>query len=77
MAQLRVIRTWSGVEGYMRGDIPVMGPSGVTPGLFYAFGFCGHGFQLGPGVGATMAELIATGRTSVPIDTFHISRFAR
>lgn len=76
MASLRVIRTWSGVEGYMRDDIPVMGPSGVTPGLFYAFGFCGHGFQLGPGVGATMAELIATGRTSVPIEPFHISRFA-
>lgn len=76
MAQLSVIRTWSGVEGYLRDDIPVMGPSGVTPGLFYAFGFCGHGFQLGPGVGATMAELIATGRTSVPIEPFHIGRFA-
>ncbi len=73
---LSVIRTWSGVEGYMPDDIPVMGPSGRIPGLFYAFGFCGHGFQLGPGVGATMAELIATGAPGVPIEPFSITRFA-
>lgn len=77
MRQLRVIRSWSGVEGYMADDIPVMGPSARVPGLFYAFGFCGHGFQLGPGVGATMAELIATGRPGVPIEPFLISRFAQ
>jgi sarcosine oxidase subunit beta len=76
MRALSVIRTWSGVEGYMRDDIPIMGPSAKVPGLFYAFGFCGHGFQLGPGVGATMAELIATGSAGVPIEPFLISRFA-
>jgi len=73
---LRIIRTWSGIEGYMKDDIPVMGPSARIPGLFYAFGFCGHGFQIGPGVGDTMAELIATGRTETPIEPFHIRRFA-
>jgi sarcosine oxidase subunit beta len=76
MRQLRVIRTWSGVEGYMADDVPVMGPSARVSGLFYAFGFCGHGFQLGPGVGATMAELIATGSVGVPIEPFRIARFA-
>lgn len=73
---LRIIRVWSGIEGYMRDDIPVMGPSAKVPGLFYAFGFCGHGFQIGPGVGDTMAELIATGRTETPIEPFGIARFA-
>lgn len=77
IARLRIIRTWSGVEGYVEDDIPVMGPSAHVPGLFYAFGFCGHGFQLGPGVGASMAELIATGAPGVPIEPFHIARFAR
>lgn len=76
LGALRIIRTWSGIEGYMRDDIPVMGPSEKVPGLFYAFGFCGHGFQLGPGVGDTMAELIATGRTETPIEPFRIGRFA-
>lgn len=76
LAGVQVIRTWTGVEGYLEDDIPVMGESATTPGLFHAFGFCGHGFQLGPGVGAVMAELMATGRTSTPIEPFHIRRFA-
>ncbi len=75
LAGVQLIRTWTGVEGYMADDIPVMGESSTTPGLFHAFGFCGHGFQLGPGVGAVMAELIATGRTDTPIDPFAIRRF--
>ncbi len=77
LAALNIIRTWSGIEGYVDDDIPVIGPSARTAGLYYAFGFCGHGFQLGPGVGEVMAELIATGATTTPIEPFHISRFAR
>jgi sarcosine oxidase subunit beta len=76
LAKLNIIRVWSGIEGYMRDDIPVMGPSAKVPGLFYAFGFCGAGFQLGPGVGDVMAELIATGTTTTPIEPFSIARFA-
>jgi len=76
LRRLSIIRVWSGIEGYMADDVPIMGPSAKVDGLFYAFGFCGHGFQLGPGVGDTMAELIDTGRTSVPIDPFLIGRFA-
>jgi sarcosine oxidase subunit beta len=76
LGKLNVLRTWSGVEGYMDDDIPIMGPSAKVGGLYYAFGFCGHGFQLGPGVGDVMAELIATGATSTPIEPFHIHRFA-
>jgi len=53
-----------------------MGPSGTVDGLFYAFGFSGHGFQLGPGVGDVMAELISTGSTSTSISPFSINRFA-
>ncbi|NDW06609.1 NAD(P)/FAD-dependent oxidoreductase [Jiella pacifica] len=75
LADVSVIRTWSGVEGYVADDLPVMGPSATTPGLYHAFGFCGHGFQLGPGVGDVMAELIATGRTETPIADFDIARF--
>jgi sarcosine oxidase, subunit beta len=76
LAGVQVIRTWSGVEGYLADDIPVMGPSATTPGLFHSFGFCGHGFQLGPGVGAVMAELVATGRSETSIEPFSVRRFA-
>lgn len=74
-ARARVIRTWSGVEGYVDDGRPVMGCSARVPGLFHAFGFCGHGFQIGPGVGDVMAELIDTGATTTPIDAFSIARF--
>jgi sarcosine oxidase, subunit beta len=75
--RLSIIRVWSGVESYLPDDIPIMGPSAKVSGLHYAFGFCGHGFQLGPGVGDVMAELIATGRTDTPIEPFAISRFQK
>jgi sarcosine oxidase, subunit beta len=75
IAQLRIIRTWSGVESYLPDDLPIMGSSAKVPGLYYAFGFCGSGFQIGPGVGDVMAELIDTGATSTPIEPFHIRRF--
>jgi sarcosine oxidase, subunit beta len=76
LGRLHVLRVWSGVEGYINDDVPIMGPSARISGLYYAFGFCGHGFQLGPGVGDVMAELIATGTTTTPIEPFHIGRFA-
>jgi sarcosine oxidase subunit beta len=76
LANVSVIRTWSGCEGYVGDGLPVMGASATTPGLFHAFGFCGHGFQLGPGVGDVMAELMATGRTDTPLDDFRIDRFS-
>ncbi|GFM78469.1 sarcosine oxidase subunit beta [Pseudomonas cichorii] len=76
VGNLNIIRVWSGIEGYTPDSLPVMGRSGAVGGLFYAFGFCGHGFQLGPGVGDVMAELISTGSTSTLISPFDIRRFA-
>jgi sarcosine oxidase subunit beta len=75
-ANVQLIRVWSGIEGYTSDWAPVIGGSRTTPGLYYAFGFSGEGFALGPGVGEVMAELIATGTTSTPIDAFPIGRFA-
>ena len=57
--------------------IPVVGPSSTSEGVFHQFGFSAHGFQLGPGTGAMMAELVATGATNLPIDGLGIGRFER
>ncbi|WP_454868394.1 NAD(P)/FAD-dependent oxidoreductase [Pseudomonas farris] len=76
VGNLNIIRVWSGIEGYLPDSLPIMGPSGTVDGLFYAFGFSGHGFQLGPGGGDVMAELISTGSTSTSILPFSINRFA-
>ena len=71
-----LLRVWSGIEGYIPDMLPVLGPSRTTPGLIHAFGFCGHGFQLGPGVGAVLADLVLDGRTATPLAHFDIARFA-
>lgn len=72
----RIIRSWTGIEGTMPDTLPVIGPSRTTPGLFHAFGFSGHGFQLGPVIGVVLTELILDGATSTPIAAFDIGRFA-
>jgi len=76
LGRLNIIRVWSGIEGYLPDGMPVLGPSERVSGLFYAFGFCGSGFQIGPGVGETLAELIDTGTTDIAIDAYRIGRFA-
>jgi sarcosine oxidase subunit beta len=75
MREASIVRSWSGIEGRMPDDIPVIGPSRASKNAFHAFGFSAHGFQMGPGVGDIMAELIATGRTQAPIAPFSIDRF--
>jgi sarcosine oxidase subunit beta len=76
LAPYHLIRVWSGIEGYLPDNLPVIGASTRQGGLFHAFGFCGHGFQLGPAVGAVLAELIVDGRSPTPIEPFSIARFA-
>ena len=75
LAHGHVIRVWSGIEGYLPDMIPVIGPSLTAPGLFHAFGFCGHGFQIGPGVGLCLSEMILDGSTPTPLEPFSIGRF--
>jgi len=72
-----IIRTWSGIEGKMPDSLPVLDFSPRVPGLIHAFGFSGHGFQLGPGTGAVLAELALDGRTGTNIVGFQIGRFAK
>jgi sarcosine oxidase subunit beta len=77
LADAQVIRTWTGMDGDMPDEIPVIGPSGTTKGLVHAFGFSGHGFQLSLAIGAIVAELVLDGRTETPIDAFAIGRFTQ
>jgi sarcosine oxidase subunit beta len=71
------IRFWSGTEGEMADRNPVIGHSCTTPGLIHAFGFSGAGFQIAPGVGEVLAELVRDGESDTPIQAFAIDRFAR
>jgi len=77
MRGAQIVRAWAGIEARMPDDIPVIGRSRTSENVWHAFGFSAHGFQLGPVVGAIIAELIATGHTNLPIAPFDIARFAR
>ena len=75
MRSAQIVRCWAGIEGRLPDDIPVIGASSTEEGVFHAFGFAGHGFQLGPVVGSILAELVSSGNCNLPITPFRIDRF--
>jgi len=50
--------------------IPVISSSASAHGVFHAFGFSAHGFQLSPAIGRIMSDLIVDGRAALPIAPF-------
>ncbi len=75
LASAAIIRIWSGVEALMPDHLPVFGPSTTTAGLIHAFGFSGHGFQLGPVVGGVLADLVISGTSDLSLEPFLPGRF--
>lgn len=75
LQDVRIVRAWAGIEGFMPDNIPVISASQITRNAYHAFGFSAHGLQLSPVVGRIMAQLILNGRTDLPIEPFNISRF--
>lgn len=75
MSCAEVVRCWAGIEARMPDDIPVIGPSSTSDGVFHAFGFSAHGFQMGPGVGSVMAEIVTRGSSNSNLAPFDIRRF--
>jgi sarcosine oxidase, subunit beta len=70
-----IIRHWPGIIGRLPDNIPVIGPSQNATDCYHAFGFSGHGFQLGPIMGQILSEIILDGRPSISIDSFLVDRF--
>ncbi|GLO13341.1 FAD-binding oxidoreductase [Pseudomonas putida] len=75
LAGAQAIRTWSGTEGYLPDDEPVLGPSLRQPGLLHGFGFAGAGFQIGPAAGEALAQCILLGAPAISLAAFSINRF--
>ena len=77
LANVNLIRTWTGIEGKTPDGYPIIGPSATTPGLFHAIGFSGHGFKLSPTIGRGLAELAMQGKsTSIDMSVLRFTRFA-
>lgn len=73
---VRIVRTWCGIEAETPDGVPVIGESPACPGLIHSFGYSGHGFQLAPAAGAAVAELLAHGSTNMPVAAFAPARLA-
>ncbi|WP_033046104.1 MULTISPECIES: FAD-binding oxidoreductase [Pseudomonas] len=75
LRHLGVNRVWAGVEAFTADDLPVIGASRKASNLSYSFGFCGSGFQMGPGTGKRLAQLILGEHSDISLEPFAIDRF--
>jgi sarcosine oxidase subunit beta len=75
LRHLGINRAWAGVEAFTSDSLPVISPSRRASNLTYSFGYCGGGFQLGPGCGRLVSELVLDGVASLPLDAFAVDRF--
>ena len=74
LKDIRIIRSWVGIEGRPEDLIPIIDRSPSRRNLIHAFGFSGHGFQLGLCVGRLLARWITEGEPFLPIEAFNIRR---
>lgn len=70
-----IIRSWSGVEGYLPDMLPAIDRSRTTDGLFHAFGGSGGGFQIAPAVGMALAALIMGSAPVCDLTPYQVDRF--
>jgi len=75
LAEVRVLRQWSGVCDMTPDFSPIMGRVATVEGFLLDVGWGTYGFKAGPVSGKTMAELIVTGKTPHLIEPFALSRF--
>lgn len=73
LSSVSVLRQWAGCYEMTPDGNPLVGSTDVE-GFYVACGMCGHGFMFAPSIGKSLAELITSGKTSVPIDEFSPSR---
>lgn len=69
-----ILEMWSGLRPATPDHLPIIGPSSI-PGVLYATGHYRNGVLLAPITASIITELVESGTTSTPIDSFLPSRF--
>jgi D-amino-acid dehydrogenase len=69
------ISVWMGHRPSLPDSLPVLGPSGATPDVIYAFGHGHVGMTSAPMTGKIVADLVAGRRPSIDIGPFSVGRF--
>jgi sarcosine oxidase subunit beta len=77
LRNMLIRRVWRGLYPMTPDGIIILDRVKEMEGLYLAVGMCGQGFMLGPGVGRSMAKLIADGRPSIDPEVFSTVGFYR
>ncbi len=75
MANLKVLRTWSGWIDLTPDLVPCIGSTPEAPNLLMAAGYSAHGFCLGPVTGKILCELIRGEEPCVDFTPLQYNRF--
>lgn len=73
LAEVKVLRHWAGSYEMSPDGNPICGTTPIE-GFYVAAGMSGHGFMFGPALGELIAELITTGKSSIDLGEFRLSR---
>lgn len=76
MGDTPIERIWGGLIDLTPDALPVIDRPADVEGLVVAAGFSGHGFGIGPLVGALVADLAAGATPRLDLGAFRLDRFA-
>lgn len=76
IADLKVVDSWAGLRPRAPDELPVLGKTSETEGLFFATGHYRNGILLAPLTGELIAALIADNVVAPELQTFAPDRFA-
>jgi len=75
LQDVHIIRSFAGLRPYTPDGLPMIGKANTVPGLYLACGHEGDGIALAPITGKLLAEVLADGRSSFPLEPFDPNRF--
>jgi glycine/D-amino acid oxidase-like deaminating enzyme len=76
IADLPLNSSWHGDYDMSPDHNAMVGHSAHLSGFYYATGFSGHGFQLSPGIGEHLAELVMGQQPTIDLTPLRAERFA-
>ena len=73
LENVAVLRQWAGSYSMTPDGSPIVDETGVE-GFFSVVGMCGHGFMLGPALGAYLAQYMTEKSWPILMDEFAFGR---
>ncbi|HYB79079.1 MAG TPA: FAD-binding oxidoreductase [Thermoplasmata archaeon] len=72
LKNLTIRRVWRGLYPMTPDGSPIVGRPAQVDGFVLGVGMCGQGFMLGPGVGESLAALVAHGAPAIDREVFEL-----